>query len=295
MRILAGCDRRYYYSYLAPRDFRAEPETVERQLCHLRYLVGEEAFIGTLVHEEIREMLLASIEDRPIDLEGAIRRAQLAYHATAYFGARLRLLQLDRHHAKLIHHHRGEPSTEAGIEAGRQKIADRLRTFLAIPAVASLLRGEEALEPGCLDVDGFEISTVLGVPALVKPDAVSCRGGVWTIWDWKSGRPAEWHRGVGANYDAYVRLAMKLPPAATVGTRFVYLDTGEVIDHEYARDERSERLWEIGVEYEDLKREAARAVRGVAAFPARVTPLCAFCSYQFICPEYRRRQEAAAQ
>ena len=172
-----------------------------------------------------------------------------------------------------------------------QKIADYFHAFFGFEDVHLLLADPSTLLPELLDPTDFEVNYHVGVPARLKTDAVYKSADKLVICDWKCGAPSDDHRSQGLTYDIFVRDKLKLPAADLVEIRFYYLGARETVSYTFFEEEREERLWEIGEQFETLRSYSEDTKINTAPrerFHARPSNACNFCNHAAMCQPFLR-------
>jgi hypothetical protein len=183
-------------------------------------------------------------------------------------------------------HEMGETLGAKELDALNEKITKYLTGFFSFDDVQHLLADPAVLIPEFLDPPGFEIGNELGVPARPKTDAVYLTLDKLIICDWKCGSPSEDHRTQGLTYDLYVREMLALPPSEVTEVRFYYLGSHEVVSFVFSEEERAERLWAIGEEFETLRALSDDPKINTAPesrFHPRLSLRCYGCNHRLMC------------
>jgi len=289
-KTLGTCPRRYYFNYVGSWggwDVSTDPDV--QAAYRLKHLTSPDLEIGNVVHEQIRLIFEKAIAGRFIDPAIEIKIARGKFEMFVDYSAKRRLEDLSAKRRKLMAHETGQPFGPADLTACLHKIGELLEGFFAFDDVRALLANPACIIPELLDPPGFEIGTELGVPARPKTDAVFLIGEKIVVSDWKTGTPRDEHRDQGLVYDLFIRNKLSLPPTEPIEVRFYYLGTRQMVSHVSTEDERTERLWAIGEQFEEMKSlsdDPKINCGPESRFPAHVSRGCYGCNHRLMCEAF---------
>jgi hypothetical protein len=296
-KTLGMCARKYYFNYVGSWqgwDTASPPEV--QAAYRVKHLTTPELEIGNILHQQIRLIFLKADCGQVIDPATEIKIAQEKFETFVQSSASRRLEELSAKHHKLMLHEMGMTLTPTEVGDHVDEIDRLLSRFLEFDDVKALLADPSVLLHELLDSPGFEIGNDLGVPARPKTDAVFVTLDKIVVCDWKTGAPSDDHRdGQGLVYDLFVRSQLALPPTQVVEVRFYYLQTGQVVHHVFTEEERGEKLWAIGEQFEELKSysdDPRVNVGSESRFPARVSRACFYCNHRLMCEDFLRSKFA---
>jgi CRISPR/Cas system-associated exonuclease Cas4 (RecB family) len=264
---LQECPRAYYfYYYRSWGGWESGAPAETRELYVLKKLSNRYAWAGSVVHDAIKDALLAW-------------RAGLPVEAAKVEGRALELMRKDFRHSRekayrtqkyrktfsgLVEHEYDEPVTDEAWKQNAETVRSALAWFFHSrwPALA---RG---LKPGqWLEVDaGAEFSTFTmdGVKVFAIPDfAYVEEDGSPVVVDWKTGKAREGYDEQVLGYALYVSQRYRLP-MEKVRASLVYLNDG--VEHQVQVDRDA---------VEGFKARFAQSVarmRELLADPATNTP-----------------------
>ena len=227
-------------------------------------------------------------------LETEVNTARIHFKLFLELSKSRNLKSVSRIKRKLLDHHLGRATT--GDDFLLQKVEDLIRGFFKFPDVEELLKFPQDVLPDFLESGSFEIGHELGVPARPRTDAVWVTPEAVVIGDWKCGRQSSSHASQALTYDIYVRAKLGLPSTEKVEVRFYYLADGSVVSHEFSDEDRHERMWQIGEQFETLKsysEDSKINLASIGRFSARITKACQECPFQTLCPEFLKTQGSA--
>lgn len=290
-KALGTCNRKYFYNFVGSWegwDTNSPPEV--QAAYRVKHLSSPDLELGQIIHDQIRTILGEARAGRAINQKMEILTAQERFINFLECSERRQLAELTAKRRKLFLHEMGKTLSPKELAAYVGKIEDHLTGFFAFDDVKSLLANPSCLIPNLLDPPGFDIGDELGVPSRPRTDAVFSAAGVTVICDWKCGAPNAEHRTIqGAVYDIFVRNKLSLAPSEKVEVRFYYLPTREVVSHVFTEEERVEKLWQIGEEFEGMKclsDDPRINIGPESRFPARVSRSCFGCNHRLLCPEF---------
>ncbi len=290
VKTLGTCERKYYYNYIGSWEGWDESSPREVQAAYrVKHLTTTELQIGQLIHDQIRSIFERARKGQTIHPAKEIGAVQGRFQTFLRVSAKRRLQDCSAKRPKLLVHEMGETLGAKELDALNDKIARYLGGFFSFEDVQHLLSDPAVLIPEFLDPPGFEIGNELGVPARPKTDAVFVTLEKLIICDWKCGSPSEDHRTQGLTYDLYVREMLALAPDETTEVRFYYLGSGEVVSFAFSEEERAERLWAIGEEFETLKSLSDNSRINIAPesrFRPRVALSCYGCNHRLMCDAF---------
>ena len=289
-KTLGTCERKYYYNYIGSWEGWNASSPPEVQAAYrVKHLTTAELQIGQLIHDQIRSILERARQGQTIHPAKEIGAVQGRFQTFLRVSEKRRLQDCSAKRPKLLVHEMGETLGAKELDALNDKIAKYLNGFFGFDDVKHLLADPAVLIPEFLDPPGFEIGHELGVPARPKTDAVFLTVDKVIICDWKCGSPSEEHRAQGLTYDLYVREKLALSPNEVTEIRFYYLGSGEVVSFVFTEEERAERLWAIGEEFETLKSFSVDPEINVAPesrFHPRVSLRCYGCNHRLMCHSF---------
>ena len=286
-KTLGTCARKYYYNYIGSWEGWDKSSPPEVQTAYrLKHLTTVELRMGQIIHDQIRSIFLSARHGQKIHPAKEIEAVQGRFQNFLMLSAMRRLEDCSAKCPKLMVHEMGETLGAKELGALNDKIAKYLNGFFGFDDVKHLLADPAVLIPEFLDPPGFEIGHELGVPARPKTDAVFVTLDNLIICDWKCGSPSEEHRTQGLTYDLYVREMLALPSTEATEVRFYYLGSNEVRTFSFTEEERVERLWAIGEEYEtrkSLSDDPQINTAPASRFHPRLSLRCYGCNHRLMC------------
>jgi len=286
-KIFGNCERRYYYNYIGSWEGWDPSSPPEVQAAYrVKHLTTAELQIGQIVHDQIRSIFERAREGKTIVPATEINVAKGRFQTFVKQSIQRRLEDCSAKRPKLLIHETGETLGAKELDALNEKIATYLHGFFGFDDVKHLLADSAVLIPEFLDPPGFEIGNELGVPARPKTDAVFLTLDKLIVCDWKCGSPSEEHRTQGLTYDLYVREKLALLPTDLTEVGFYYLGSNEVVSFVFTEEERAERLWAIGEEYETLRSLSDDPQINIAPesrFRPRLSLSCYGCNHRLMC------------
>lgn len=288
-KTLGTCARKYYYNYIGSWEGWDPSSPPEVQAAYrVKHLTTAELQIGQMIHDQIRSIFEMARQGQTIHPAKEIGAVQGRFQNFLHVSAKRRLEDCSAKRPRLLVHELGETLGAEEMDALNDKIAKYLNGFFSFDDVKHLLADPAVSIPEFLDPPGFEIGHELGVPARPKTDAVFVTLDNLIICDWKcSGSPSsEEHRTQGLTYDIYVREKLALPPAEATEVRFYYLGSSEVVSFVFSEEERAERLWAIGEEFETLRALSDDPQFNTAPesrFHPRLSLRCYGCNHRLMC------------
>jgi hypothetical protein len=216
----------YYYRSWGGWDARAPADV--RELYVLKKLNNRYTWAGGVVHDAIKQALLALRAGRTVAPEQAIARVHRLMQADfkhsaarAYWKEKLR-----KEFAGLVEHEYAVPVANDEWKANWNTARSALEWFFNSrwPALARSLRPEQWLEVD----EGFEFSSfqVEGVKVFAIPDfAYYDDQGRAIVVDWKTGKARDGYDDQVLGYALYIATRYKLP-VEKVRAQLVYLNDG---------------------------------------------------------------------
>lgn len=179
----AGCPRRFWLSvYQAPQAKAAGPGSPSFEVWIQRNLLGRAQWIGLAAHQAAEWYLKATVEGRPVQVEGVVGRALSQARRTIEHSS--------------TEMYRGDPKAFRGFDAhyyeqsfdGTAALADleaAVRKLLDHPVLARLTEVPERVR----EIERFSRLRLWGVDVWLSPDVVVEDGaGGFVVVDWKTGR-----------------------------------------------------------------------------------------------------------
>lgn len=291
-KTLGACERKYYYNYIGSWEgwYASSPPEVQAAY-RVKHLTTAELQIGQIIHDQIRFIFERARQGRTIHPAKEIETVQERFQTFLEVSAKRPLEVCSAKRPKLWVHEMGETLGAKELNALNDKIAKYLNGFFGFADVQHLLADAAVLIPEFLDPPGFEIGRELGVPARPKTDAVFITLDKLIICDWKCGLPSDDHRNQGLMYDLYVREMLALLSTEVTEIRFYYLGSREVVSFVFSEEERAERIWSIGEEYETLKSFSDDPQINIAPesrFRPHVSLSCYGCNHRLMCNAFIR-------
>jgi hypothetical protein len=293
VRLLGQCERRYYHQYIGSWGGWEDTASPESQAAyHSKYLTTPAIEIGQIVHARIRAILEMAMAGYSIDgdLQCQIARGQFESFANQSRHRSIKVVSQKRR--KFLLHELGAEISPQKMAAHLDQITLLLRGFFAFAEVQSNLADPRGLIPELLDPVGFSVGHELGVPSRPRTDAayLTPDGQEIVIADWKCGSAHdEEHRQQALTYDIFVRRRLNLVPAESTRISMFYLASAEVCSFRFSEDERQERLWQIGEEFESLRQRSDNPQINVgpeSRFRPQVSRACFFCNFRLMCDPF---------
>jgi hypothetical protein len=292
IRLLGQCEVRYYHQYLGSWggwDTSSPPEA--QAAYHSKYLTTPALEIGQIVHGRIRVVLEQRMAGHPVEPDIAIKIAQAQFESFVDASRRRDIAEVSQKRRKFLLHQLGGEISAAELAGYLQRIEELLRAFFGFDEVKMILNQPEGLLSALLDPLAFEVGYELGVPSRPRTDAVYVNPEKILIADWKCGEPQDADRQQAITYDIFVRRRLDLLPTESTQVTLFYLGAGERITHWFTDDERAERLWQIGEEFETLRQRSDDPRINVAPesrFRPSVTRACLYCNFRLMCEPFLR-------
>ncbi len=280
---LNSCNRKYRFRYLMKGGWTPNADDELQQIYRLSLLQTESAFVGTLIHKAIRKMIAAEIAGISLEVEQQADAACREFSFAVENGATLPLDKISRRRSKFLRQERGIPITPEEISRWHGHIRHCLATWKQHAATKELLAKRSHIVRKFLDPEKPVYTEALGVPSFLKTDAIVHTENAATVYDWKTGSPAESDARQAAIYDTFVRSYFKLKDETAVKVKLIYLPNGSEQVFSFDPEERAELLWQIGEEFTDLR--ITNADPSARHFPPRPSRQCRNCPFQFICKE----------
>lgn len=284
------CELKYFFNYIGSWEGWLDDAPAEAQDAYrYKHLTTPDLEIGQILHRQIKGVFEKALGSRKICPSTEIKIAQEKFKAFVQQSARRPLDSCTAKCKKLLLHEYGETLSSSRIDLYLEKIACCFNGFFEFQDVKLILADPSVLMKDFLDPEGFEIDYHLGVPARSRTDAVYTAFEKLVICDWKCGAPSDEHSTQAITLDLFVRSKLKLPPTDAIEIRFYYLSSGQMLPYIFSEEEREERLWEIGEQFEGLRSYSEDAKINTAPqsrFHARPSEGCYFCNHAQICPKF---------
>jgi PD-(D/E)XK nuclease superfamily len=286
------CELKYYYNYVGSWEgWQSDAPPEVQDAYRLKHLTTPDLEIGQILHGQIKGIFEKVRSKRNICPATEVKIAQEKFKAFVQQSARRPLDSCTAKCKKLLLHEHGETLSPSRMDSYCEKIAAYFDGFFGFEDVQLLLADPSVLLPDFLDPAGFEIDHYVGAPARLKTDAVHTSLDKLVICDWKCGAPSDDHRSQGLTYDIFVRNKLMLPTTDVIEVRFFYLGAKQMVPYIFSEEEREERLWEIGEQYETLKSYSEDSKINTAPrerFHARPSNACHFCNHAQMCESFLR-------
>lgn len=225
-RALQHCARSYYWRwYGGSSGWRDDAPSTTRRAYALRQLTTLSLSLGAALHDCAAECARSVVEGRPLPSFETLRER---------VRAQLNALWTSRDVRQFLRSPRGTPmlrewyyhgviSPEA-VQHTRERMTTCLENLVGAPLWDELRRAD----PTTVVVpDGPSLVEVAGTPAYLVPDLLF-RGNLWTIVDWKTGRPGDDVWDQIAVYGLILSEVMHLPLEEGFEGCVCFLETGEV-------------------------------------------------------------------
>lgn len=217
----------YYYRSWGGWDARAAPKDV-RELYILKKLNSRFTWAGAVVHDAIKQALIALRFGRDVNVAAAIEKVHRLMQADfkhsvkkAYWTEKLR-----KEFAGLVEHEYGVPVSNEEWKQNWNTARGALEWFFQSrwPALARSLKREQWLEVD----EGFEFSsfTVDGIKVFAIPDfAYVDDDGNAIVVDWKTGKARDGYDDQVLGYALYLSTRYGIP-VEKIRAQLVYLNEG---------------------------------------------------------------------
>ena len=227
---LAECKRAYYFQYYRSwGGWESGAPKEARELYLLKKLGNRYTWAGSIVHETIRESLLAVRSGRTLApdaiIEGAHKQMQRDFNFSKRGGYRTERYR--KEFAGLVEHEYQEPVANDEWKANWQTAKAALSWFFASRwvEVARGLEPKQWLEVDVMDFDR-SIFHLDGVKVFAVPDfAYVDHDGTPVVVDWKTGKAREGYDEQVLGYAMYLSSRYGLP-LAKIRAALVFLNAG---------------------------------------------------------------------
>ena len=227
---LAECKRAYYFHYYRSwGGWDAGAEPVARELYLLKKLGNRYTWAGSIVHETLREALLAIRSGRNLAIEAIIEGAHRQMQRDFNFskGGGYRRERYRKEFAGLVEHEYREPVGNDEWKASWETVKAALGWFFQSRwiEVARSLEPKQWLEVDVMDFDR-SVFHLNGVKVFAVPDfAYLDHDGAPVVVDWKTGKAREGYDEQVLGYALYLSSRYRLP-LEKIRAALVYLNAG---------------------------------------------------------------------
>lgn len=299
---LAECLRSYYFQYYGSwGGWESDAPAEARELYLLKKLGNRYAWVGTIVHDFIKDALLAWRAGRPVDPAQVEARARKLMQDDYRYSKSKGFKRGQRYRkafAGLMEHEYDDPVSEEAWRQSWETARSALAWFFSSrwPALAQGLAPEQWLE---VDAGAsFSSFTLQGVKVFAIPDFAYVEAdGTPVVVDWKTGRAREGYDEQVVGYALYLSERYRLP-LDRVKASLVYLNDGVEqqvqVSPEAVQSFKSTFVRSVARMRELLEDPERNLPREPAAFPpTEDMSLCARCVYRRPCGREQAVRQAA--
>lgn len=298
------CLRAYYFHYyFSWGGWEAGAPPGAAEAWRLKKLTNRYAWIGTVVHDAIRDVLLNLQAGREVTLRATLDTARARMRAEFRSSRDLahRTARGRRIFSGLVEHEYGEPVEDAEWRAGWEQAAEALTWFFEESGWITLARGlrpeqwievDQGLEGGTFQLEGVKVFAI--------PDFVyRADGGHLVVVDWKTGKGRGGYDTQVLGYALYLSHRYGVD-VTSVEAKLVYLNGGEEVSVRVD----SEAIASFEKHFQEsvsgmralLRDVDANTPREADAFPTiEEGEACARCTFRRLCGRTGREAEVPSR